>query len=191
MCQPKDTYDLWHPFPVLPCFARDNRALMTSPFDRDTLLSLDDAALVALCRVENFRGSGPGGQKRNKTSSGVRVTHDASGCSASATVHRSQRHNLRDALRSLRLEIAFHVRREPVGGQSAPGATPAMARYPADLAKAFDVLEAAGWSLADAASAIGVSTGNLASWVTADPIVLAAANRERRSRGLTSLRPRD
>ena len=165
--------------------------LMTFSFDRDSLLALDDNALAALCRVDVFRGSGPGGQKRNKTSSGVRVTHVASGSSASATVHRSQRQNLRDALRSLKLEIAFQVRREIVGEASAPSATPAMASYAADLAKAFDVLEAAGWSLADAANAMGVSTGNLAAWLTADPIVLAAANRARRSRGLTSLRPRD
>jgi hypothetical protein len=164
---------------------------MTAPFDRDALLSLDDAALVALCRVENFRGSGPGGQKRNKTSSGVRVSHEASGCSASATVDRSQRHNLRDALRSLRLEIAFHIRREPASNQSAPSATPAMAVYACEIASTFDVLEAAGWSIADAATSMGVSTGNLAGWLTNDPIVLAAANRERRSRGLTALRPRD
>ena len=66
-----------------------------------------------------------------------------------------------------------------------------MASYAADVAHVFDVLEATGWSLADAAEQMGVSTAQLASWLTADPIVLAAANRERRSREMTALRPRD
>ncbi len=41
--------------------------------DRDQVLSLDDAALSALCRISFGYGTGPGGQKRNKTSTAVRV----------------------------------------------------------------------------------------------------------------------
>ncbi len=40
---------------------------------------------------ENFiRGSGPGGQKRNKTSSGVRLTHAPTGLEVRVTNSRSQ-----------------------------------------------------------------------------------------------------
>ena len=41
--------------------------------DRDQLLTLDDAGLSALCRISFGYGTGPGGQKRNKTSTAVRV----------------------------------------------------------------------------------------------------------------------
>lgn len=49
------------------------------------------------CRVDTFRAGGPGGQKQNKTSSGVRVTHTASGAVGESREHRSQHQNKRAA----------------------------------------------------------------------------------------------
>lgn len=48
-------------------------------------------------RVDTFKGSGPGGQKRNKTASGVRITHLESGAVGQATESRSQYINKRTA----------------------------------------------------------------------------------------------
>jgi len=45
------------------------------------------------CEWTYFRGSGPGGQKKNKTASGVRVVHPPSGAVGRATDTRSQRQN--------------------------------------------------------------------------------------------------
>lgn len=45
------------------------------------------------CRWDYFRGSGKGGQKRNKTSSGVRCTHNASGAVGQSDDTRSQHKN--------------------------------------------------------------------------------------------------
>jgi len=53
------------------------------------------------CHWEYFRGSGPGGQKRHKTSSGVRVTHPPSGAVGRATETRSQRQNRKLAFRRM------------------------------------------------------------------------------------------
>lgn len=45
------------------------------------------------CRWEYFRGSGAGGQHRNKTSSAVRCTHEPSGAVGEAEDSRSQHDN--------------------------------------------------------------------------------------------------
>lgn len=52
---------------------------------------------AADCRFDYFRGTGKGGQKRNKTSSGVRCTHKASGAVGVSDDTRSQHENKRIA----------------------------------------------------------------------------------------------
>src|SRR5688500_11471271 len=72
---------------------------------------LDEALLRRDCRWEAFRGPGPGGQKRNKTSSAVRVTHEPSGLSALAGESRSQARNRAKALERLKHRMAVELRR--------------------------------------------------------------------------------
>jgi peptide chain release factor 1 len=48
---------------------------------------------AADCRWDVFRGSGNGGQKKQKTSSGVRCVHEPSGAEGKATDSRDQRVN--------------------------------------------------------------------------------------------------
>ena len=55
-------------------------------------------ALDLACRVEFVRGSGPGGQHRNKRFTGVRLVHEPTGLMVMATERRSQ---------SMNLELAF------------------------------------------------------------------------------------
>jgi protein subunit release factor A len=51
------------------------------------------------CEITPFRSSGPGGQKKNKTESSVRVKHVPSGLTRIATESRSQTRNRETALR--------------------------------------------------------------------------------------------
>src|SRR5256885_10466931 len=74
---------------------------------------LCDDALLAQCRWDQYRGSGPGGQKRNKTSNAVRLTHEPTGVAVTATESRSLSVNKLYALRRLRLKLAADLR-EPV-----------------------------------------------------------------------------
>jgi len=64
-----------------------------------------DRELLKICRVDTFRGSGRGGQKRNKTSNAVRLTLFKIAVTESAS--RSKPQNINGALRKLRLVIAL------------------------------------------------------------------------------------
>ncbi|MFP2959112.1 peptide chain release factor-like protein [Myxococcus sp. 1LA] len=65
-------------------------------------LKLDDESLLKACEVDYFIASGPGGQHRNTTASGVRLTHAPTELSVSATERRSQVQNKGVALERLR-----------------------------------------------------------------------------------------
>lgn len=49
------------------------------------------------CEVQEFRAGGPGGQKQNKTSSGIRVIHHPSGARGESREQRSQLQNKKAA----------------------------------------------------------------------------------------------
>jgi protein subunit release factor B len=64
--------------------------------------STDLNALKKQVVVETFRSSGPGGQRKNKTETSVRLKHLLTGITVSATEHRLQSHNLKLAFERLR-----------------------------------------------------------------------------------------
>ncbi|ADO69929.1 peptide chain release factor-like protein [Stigmatella aurantiaca] len=79
--------------------------MSVSPIRRQAALAalkLDDEALLKTCEVEYFIASGPGGQHRNTTASGVRLTHPSTELSVTATERRSQIQNKGVALERLR-----------------------------------------------------------------------------------------
>lgn len=76
-------------------------------------MDADDEALLAECDVESFRGSGPGGQHRNKTETAVRLRHRPTGIVAQATERRSRSQNLSLALDRLRARLAAHFAPPP------------------------------------------------------------------------------
>lgn len=53
------------------------------------------------CREDRFRGSGAGGQHRNKTETGIRWTHEPSGAIGQSCDERSQHQNRRTAWRRM------------------------------------------------------------------------------------------
>lgn len=168
--------------------------------DRDEWLAQDDAHLLAACDVDTFRGPGPGGQKRNKTSSAVRLRHRSSGLSATARESRSQHVNKVRALRRLRLAIALEVRNEVPDGWTPP---PLFGRYrtatgrieisrrnpdyPRLIAVVLDALAASGGALAETAGRLGVGSAQLSKFVVSDEKLLARINRLRSERHLRPL----
>src|SRR5438874_12489908 len=78
--------------------------------------ALTDDQLLGQCAVDTYRASGPGGQKRNKTSSAVRLRHGPTGLMVIAEESRSQHENRARAVRRLRQAIYLQVR-EPADGK--------------------------------------------------------------------------
>lgn len=66
----------------------------------------DLEALEKDCRVEFTRGSGPGGQHRNKVETVVRLTHLPTGIVVTGSEHRSQARNRQAALERLAKKLA-------------------------------------------------------------------------------------
>src|SRR5437763_11407244 len=79
---------------------------------RSTWSHLTEAQLLAQCDVDTYRASGPGGQKRNKTSSAVRLRHTPTGLIVIAEESRSQHENKAKALKRLWHELFLHLRDE-------------------------------------------------------------------------------
>src|SRR6187200_1235161 len=79
---------------------------------RRTWTPLTDPQLLSQCEVDTYRASGPGGQKRNKTSSAVRLRHGPTGLIVIAEESRSQHENKAKALKRLRQALFLKLRNE-------------------------------------------------------------------------------
>lgn len=170
--------------------------------DGAALRKLSEERLLAQCRWEAFRGPGPGGQKRNKTSSAVRLVHMPTGLSAIAHESRSQAQNRRKALMRLRHRLALELR-QPIDPATfvRPGWFEALLGegrrlelgqrsedYLPALGLVLDVLEAAGGSVSEAARLLGISTGNLVRFLEKDEKAWGRVNQMRKGAGLKALR---
>jgi hypothetical protein len=168
---------------------------------------LSDAQLLSQCEVDTYRASGPGGQKRNKTSSAVRLRHPPSGLLVIAEESRSQHENRARALRRMRQALYLKVRDElppetltPANLAARPDYGPARdgegrlhlgrkdPRYWPAVGVVLDVLQAVAARVSEAAEALGTSTGNLIDFLHSDDKVWEQANQMRTRFGHKPLR---
>jgi hypothetical protein len=157
--------------------------------------------------VDTYRASGPGGQKRNKTSSAVRLRHLPSGLIVIAEESRSQHENKAKALRRLRQALFLQLREQlhlDTGALDSlpnhPDFRPARAgdgklqvgrkdpRFWPAVGVVLDVFEAVQGRVSQAASALGISTGNLVDFLEQDPKVWQQANQMRARFGQKALK---
>jgi len=160
--------------------------------------ALDPDTLRAACETTRRRSGGPGGQHRNKVETAVRLTHRDTGISAEASERRSQAENLKAALFRLRVNLALEVRRPAADAASALWVSrarggrlainPGHNHFPALLAEALDVLAVAGYDMAAAAAARGVSASQLVKLLRHEPRALAQVNAGRGAAGRGRLR---
>lgn len=70
-------------------------------------MALSPEEFLRTCKQERYQGSGPGGQKRNRVYSGIRLIHNPSQISAEAEAFRESQRNLQDSLHKLRMQLAL------------------------------------------------------------------------------------
>lgn len=154
--------------------------------DRDDLLKMSDEELVRHCRLEFFKATGNGGQKRNKTSSAVRVSLEDYGISAEDCTERSQHRNRAAALFKLRCRLAYGIRKsfEPFERENCSLEHP---DYPLYLAKLLDLLFESALDYRAAAEKRGVSASSMLKNIARDNELFAFYNRERKAAGLPAV----
>jgi hypothetical protein len=177
-------------------------------------LSLTPESLLKQCLQARFQGSGPGGQKRNRVYSGVRLTHGPSGLSAECVDSRASARNLGEALSRLRLAIALAAApgnaavtqdgntqgkagvTEGTGypGDPAPGipfragANPSHPDYARGALRALTLLGFHTGQLAPAAAALGCTPSALTRYLKEEKSVWARAREIRIGNGLHPLK---
>jgi len=175
-------------------------------------LSLPPESLLKQCFQARFQGSGPGGQKRNRVYSGVRLTHVASGLSAESVDSRASARNLGEALSRLRLALALAaVPGDPAKAGNDPGnagvteasgptgdpapatpfraaANPSHADYARGALRALSLLRFHAGQLAPAAAALGCTPSALTRYLKEEKSVWARAREIRIGNGLHPLK---
>lgn len=167
--------------------------------------ALPDEELFALCRRENTRGSGPGGQHRNRVATAVRLTHSATGLMGQASERRSQKENAVKALFRLRLNLALDYRSPlkdedfAIPYQPGPWWTsrlrgqkirinPEHRDFPSALAEVLDLLAFHQDDLPKTAEWLGVSTSQLIKFLATEPRALGSLNQRLQSAGRRTYR---
>jgi hypothetical protein len=156
---------------------------------------LSDEQLLAQCEIDTYRASGPGGQKRNKTSSAVRVRHPPSGLIVIAEESRSQHENRAKGLKRLKRAFFLHIREDIPLERRTPEAlaaheeygpardsegklhlSPKDARFWPAVGVVLDVLLLQEGRLSETAAILGTTTGNLGDFLRSDDKVFEQAN---------------
>jgi hypothetical protein len=165
-------------------------------------LALPPETLLKACRQSRFQGSGPGGQKRNRVYSGVRLTHGPSGLTGECVDSRASARNVGEALARLRLNLALaavvpaprnpDVTEPPAdpdpGLPFRAGCNPSHADYPRFALRALALLLGHGGQLAPAAAALGCTASALTRFLKGEKAVWAKAREIRTANGLHPLK---
>lgn len=81
----------------------------------DRLAQVQEVQILdADVRIDRYRGHGAGGQRKNKVSTAIRVTHAPSGIVITRETGRSQSANLEDAMRDLKKRLSARAQEQQI-----------------------------------------------------------------------------
>ena len=161
--------------------------------------SQSDLTLLKNCSVKRTRGSGPGGQHRNKVETAIVITHLPTGISGQASEARSQNKNKTVAVGRLKTNLAIGFRTQK-SLESAPSeqwnsrlkkrkieVSQKHPDFPALLAEALDFLHFHDFNPAATAQRLDCSTSQLIKFIKNSPQAFAMVNSHRKSLGLKKI----
>lgn len=189
----------------------DGRPSLPLPSERMEVVLVDPphpailppGELLEHCQLRTQRRSGPGGQHRNKTSSGVFLQHAPTGLVGEATERRSQAENRAIAIRRLRYRLAVEVRTpSPLDGPVCPQETALRSEQhgksmklndaneskPAILALVLNDLHACGGQPSVVAPLWSASTSSIVGLLKSHPPAFALVNAIRAHHGRPPLK---
>ncbi len=164
---------------------------------------LTDEELLKQCDWYAGRASGPGGQKRNKTHSAIRLTHRPTEISVIANESRLQGENRTLAMRRLRHALVLALRSEidletfqppeavtaQIDRKSKLHVNPSNPRYLPVIATLLDLLVVYRGQVSAAADRLGITTTNFINLLHEDPKLWTTAQDLRKRFGLPPLKP--
>ena len=171
---------------------------MKAPLSHPTLLS--EELLLRSCDIQRTRGSGPGGQHRNKVETAIVITHQPTGVTGQASERRSQHKNREVATQRLRLNLALQVRTAVTADDPPSELWQIRVRsrkinvssshfdFATLLAEAIDRITAMEFDLSAAAKHLSISTSQLVKFLKVEPAAMQMVNAERKERGLHPLK---
>ena len=162
--------------------------------------SLSHELLLRDCEIQRTRGSGPGGQHRNKVETAIVITHRPTGVTGQASERRSQHKNREIAIDRLRANLAIEVR-SAVNLEELPGElwssrirggkvsiSSSHFDFAVLLAEALDCITALAFDVPAAAQRLEVSTSQLIKFLKIEPNAFQIVNRQRKAVGLHPLK---
>lgn len=160
--------------------------------------------LLNVCSIKRTRGSGPGGQHRNKVETAIVITHGPSGIVGQASEKRHQNQNREIAIERLRINLALAIRSLPKPGDQnslSPSelwmsrvkaakisVSPKHTDYPSLLAEALDAIHVQQFDVAAAAKSLQISTSQLVKFLKNCPAAIESVNQKRVELGLGRLK---
>ncbi len=156
--------------------------------ERNKLLNMSDEELLSHCKTGHYIATGNGGQKRNKTSSAVRLSLNDSDISVTASEDRQQSVNKKRAIRKMRIAIAMEMREEVKAWQGQLDMNPKNAQYPLFVAFLTDSLFEYNWQVSEVAKSMDISTGKLIKIIAKDDTLWQYVNKERQKNGYKPLK---
>lgn len=155
--------------------------------NRDILLTMDDHALSGMCEISFCKGSGPGGQKRNKTSSAVQLHLRGTEISAGDCTERSQIRNRSNALKKLKMQIAMKYRLPRTEAPEHMECSMNSDYYALFAAQLLDIIEQCSFDHRKTAEICGISPSALLKKIYRDPLLWQFFQAERKLFGLPEL----